>query len=332
MMIICSAFVAINLYIDSFLNTMNKEEVINEADACINESDRKEEAHEVINFLLLGKDNSDADFSDSEGERSDAIKIVSLDYTDKKIKLSNLQRDVVVLMPGENEEYIHLNWAVVRGGEKAAIQTINANLDMDITRFVSISYAGFIAIIDEIGGVDVELTATEAAAFNGLITTNTIMNIEAKEGLNHLDGHDALAYARQRYVDSDFVRVERQNTIIRKVAEKIKELSYTEILNLVRVVMPYITTNLNNEEIKSYLIDVIGFDLGNIQSYTWPLGEYDDIYRCPSIGGYLLKSYSDQIVGLHKYIWAVDDYQISDNAEKIIDDIYSRYGEYADVS
>ena len=199
--IFCVAF-GINSYINSLLNYAKKSETIDIKEAEVHTTIKEQpKAHEVVNIMLAGADNNDESIEGTgsyDEDRSDALKVISLDYTDKEIKMTSLDRDLVVWLPGKTKSFGHFNWAYSYGGPTLAIQTINYNLDLDITKYVSFSFAGFIEVIDKIGGIDIELTKAEAAAFNGAEPTNAVMkDIVAKEGINHLNGYNALMYSKQ---------------------------------------------------------------------------------------------------------------------------------------
>lgn len=335
--LLVAAYVGINTYVDSFLNKVEEGEVIKEEQAEIHVEIKQEpKAHEVVNIMLVGADNLQREIGRENSyveERSDAMKVVSLDYTDKDIKITSLDRDIVVWLPGSKQAFGRFNWAYSFGGPTLAIQTFNYNLDLDITKYVTFSFAGFINVIDKLGGLDINLTKAEADAFNGVGSTNAIMHSAVVEGVNHLDGYDSLTYARQRYLDSDFVRMDRQNIVIKAVIEKIKTLGYKELLDLVNTLLPYINTNLTNDEIKDYMFDVISFDLGDIQTYTYPKNGHDDVcINKDSMGGYILNSYTGQVEELHKFIYEVDSYTCSQNLIDAEKSIYDTYGEYYEGS
>ena len=149
-----------------------------------------------------------------------------------------------------------------------------------------------------------------------------------KRQVNTLNGYDAMMYCRQRYIDSDFVRMDRQNNVINAIIAKLKPKNILELMEIVNDMLPYITTNLTNSEIKEYLVSLLSFDLTNIETYKEPSGEYDDIMRCPGLGGYLVRSYSDMVRHLHANIYGDEDYQpsqtVMDNEEKT----YKTYGEF----
>lgn len=68
--------------------------------------------------------------------------------------------------------------------------------------------------IREVLHVDAELTATEVSGLKGEVRTNARTRAKVTEGVNHLDGYDALQYSRLRYTDSDWKRIQRQRNVI----------------------------------------------------------------------------------------------------------------------
>ena len=323
-------YLGVSIFVDSMLNKTTIEEIEPEEIEVV--EDPTPQAHEVVNFMVVGADNLDADRMNSyTEERSDVFKILSLDYTDKVIKLISLDRDVVVWIPDKNEtgEFGRFNWAYSFGGGKYAINTINYNLDLDVSKFVAFSFKGFRDVIDAIGGVDIRLTDAEAKNLNSGGHTMTCI-----EGDNHLDGYTALNFARIRHLDSDFVRMDRQNVVINAVIKKFRDSSATELFDVVNSCLPYITTNLTNSEIKNYLFDIVGFDLKNIKTQTYPLKEEDDVCwnKNSSLGGYLLRSYSDQVIDLHKFIYGTQDYEPSKTIYENEKKTYETFGDFYEGS
>ena len=335
LILVLGAYLGINYYIDNMLSKVVIEEV-EPADINI-VVDESEKAHDVVNIMLVGADN--LDWGNRENsyveQSSDVFKIVSLDYTDKEIKLISLDRDIVVWIPdkSENGEFGRFNWAYSFGGAKYALGTINYNLDLDVSKYVTFSFAGFKNVIDILGGIDIELTKEEAEAFNGLRRSNAVMNINAVEGINHLDGYDALAYARQRYVDSDFNRMDRQNNVINAVIDKFKGCSSSELFSIVNECLPYITTNIKETEIKNYITDILKFNLTDIKKQTYPVNETDDVcWNKEGIGGYLLRSYSNQVKEIHKFIYEIEDYIPSQRIFELEEKTYETYGDFYENS
>lgn len=330
-------YIGVNSYINSLLNQVVESEPTNIED--IEETvtiDETNKAHEVVNFMLVGADNLDRDIGRENSyneQRSDVFKIISLDYTDKVIKLTSLDRDVVVWIPdkGGVGAFGHFNWAYSFGKSTYALNTINYNLDLDVTKYVTFSFAGFIDVIDTIDGIDIDLTQEEANFINNPANSST-MTITAQAGTNHLNGKDALTYVRIRHLDSDFVRMERQNTVIEAVIKKLKNSSLTELMDVVNDCLPYITTNLTVQEIKSYLFDVLSFNLGNIKTYTYPKnGSNDVMWNHNDLGGYIIRSYSNQVIELHKYIYGTDTYEPTQKIYDTESQIYELCGEFEET-
>lgn len=332
--ILIASVLAFNVYIDSMLNKMENGEKINPKEAEIHVNVKEEpKAHNVTNIMLVGADNLQREIGRENSfveERSDAMKIVSLDYTDKDIKITSLDRDIVVYLPGKRQEFGRFNWAYSFGGPTLALQTFNYNLDLDITEYVTFSFAGFINVIDKMGGIDIELTKNEASYINSSIES---MSVLVSEGVNHLNGKDALTYARIRHLDSDFVRMDRQNNVIKAVVSKLRTLGYTELLSLINSFLPYINTNISNSDVKAYLLDILDFNLSDIKTHTFPTNGSEDVCRNKDpMGGYLLNSYEKQVEDLHKFIYEVEEYKCSKNVIDTEKAIYNTYGEYYEGS
>ena len=308
-----------NYIINNILSKVGEGEEIDEV-VEVYESDRN-----VVNFALFGVDMEGAK-SQYDELRSDAIKIISLDYDNHTIKITSLERDMVVYYPVDEGELIHLNWAYWYGGAKDAVKTLNYNFDMDINRYVSISFGILVDIIDEIDGIDLELSEAEADAL--------FRRKSEGAGTYHLSGKEALTYSRIRSIDNDFKRINRQNQVIMAVVNKVKGLSLLEIYGLINEILPSVNTNLSTEEIRKYLTDVTGkVDLNHIETYTEPSGLFYDIKASEDltgydIGGYVIRSYSEMVKDLHVNIYGETSYTPSQTVQLTEDMIYENFGDF----
>lgn len=326
-----AGYFGVNAYLKSLLEKTNTEEV---EEITPEEVEVVENlGHEVVNFMLVGADNLDWGHREESyvTQRSDVFKIVSLDYTDKLIKLTSLDRDVVVWIPDKNDvgAYGHFNWAYSFGKSKYALHTINYNLDLDVSKYATFSFAGFVNVIDILDGIDIELSDGEVDVIN----KNPERTMDVVTGINHLDGNTALYYARIRHLDSDFNRMNRQNNVIKAVITKLKDSSFTELLSIANSCLPYITTNLSVDEIQSYLFDLVTFNLSDIKMHTYPTNGYEDVcVNKNDLGGYLVRSYSNQVIDLHKFIYEDDSYKPS---QRVLDNetkTYETFGQFYDNS
>ena len=318
--IILLAFVvALSIYLDTILNKMDKEKT-NKNELNITEQFKKTHKNRhVKNIALFGVDNDGNDTTSLDEARSDAIKIISLDYDERKIKITSIERDLVVYIPGEHQDYGHLNWAYAFGGAKLALQTLNYNFDLDLENYVTISFGSLEYLVDRIGGVDIYLTNAE------INQTSAPLNINGPEGVYTLNGAQALSYSRIRKIDSDFARMDRQNAVITAAIAKMKTMNPADIINVISDMMPYINTNLSNNQIKTLLAEMIIFDTNNIETYKEPAGELFDLYDAAGIGGNYVSSYVDMVKNLHKNIYGIDDYNLSQIIKDTETEILNRY-------
>lgn len=120
------------------------------------------------------------------------------------------------------------------------LKTVREVLNVDVEYYARVNFNTFTQLIDSVGGVDVNLTKEEAAGLNGEVRTNAWKKHKVYEGLNHLDGYDALQYSRLRYTDSDWRRVERQRNVIQSVVSAAGDMNLIELNAMLDTVLPLI--------------------------------------------------------------------------------------------
>lgn len=221
----------------------------------------------VKNILLLGTDERSEDLS--EAARSDAMLILSLNKKTDAIRLISLERGMSVKLPdGRNDLLTH---AFRYGGPKWVLDCVKVHFRLDIDSYVRVNFDIFEKLVDAVGGVDIELTDREASAMNGEINTNTLpLSRRVKAGMNHLDGFEALQYCRLRFIDSDWVRVERQRNTIKAIKDRCADMSLTELDDAVDKVLPLVQTNLKKGEIVSLMMSLPQFLDSEIEDMTIP--------------------------------------------------------------
>lgn len=152
---------------------------------------------------------------------------------------------------------------------------------MKIDGYVLVDFAAFIKVIKSLGGVNIELTEAEANYLIKAYKKGT--ETKVKPGMNNLNGKQALAYTRIRQdVEADFGRTARQRKVLQSLFTKIKTKSYSQLLELSGSVMPYITTDLSNDQIFSYMADVIKMGTTEIDQQRIPL---NNTYSAERING-----------------------------------------------
>lgn len=167
----------------------------------------------VKNIALFGLDSRDETMTG----RSDCIMILSLDKNHNQIKLASLMRDSYVEVEGHG--FTKLCHAYSYGGPSLAVKTINQNYGLNITDYATVDFSAMSDIIDAVGGVEIDLDEREVSYLNeALYEQNVVYNTNyayiETPGKQLLNGGQAVAYARIRYADSDFVRTQRQRTVL----------------------------------------------------------------------------------------------------------------------
>ncbi len=220
---------------------------------------------DVINILLLGldvkgtKEKKLLKDQDQYAKRADVQMILSISKTDGSIKLTSIARNTCVDIPDRTNETSIANsygQAIYKTGKyhswvdtpEMCMRTVNRNFEMNIQHYVATNFYGVASIIEALGGVNIDLTKQEASAINAYLKKNkrAISNsyddkkgdrepLEKKDGVQHLDGIQALMYARLRSIDDDFHRTGRTrkllSSLLTPTVQKIRDKSL-DLLNL----------------------------------------------------------------------------------------------------
>lgn len=205
----------------------------------------------VINILLIGNDSRE----NGEDGRSDAMILLSINSKSKKIYMTSILRDIYVDIPGHDGN--RLNAAYSFGGAELLMETVEQNFDIEVNRYVLVNFEAFAKLVDAVGGVDLELSSEEVEYVNAYLWEYNILT-ERPEGTDymdtsisgnvHLNGPQALAYSRNRYIGTDFGRTERQRKVLSAVIKKLPAAVVTNPKELIDGLMPNLTTNLTQRE------------------------------------------------------------------------------------
>ncbi|HET7009717.1 MAG TPA: LCP family protein [Anaerolineales bacterium] len=165
----------------------------------------------VVNVIVLGSDQRPY----GGGHRTDVMMVVSLDPDRGTVTLLSIPRDLYVYIPGWRVDRV--NVADIRGGPDLVAMTILYNFGIRIDYFVEIDFGGFIALVDNLGGIDVQIT--------GYLSDECgRRNWNYSPGVRHMDGFAALCYVRMRKHSSDFDRLRRQQEVIVAIFHKAASL------------------------------------------------------------------------------------------------------------
>lgn len=257
------------------------------------------------NIVILGVDSRDNSYSNA---RSDCIIIASINKKTNDVKLTSVYRDTYVNIDGYGLDKI--THAYAYGGPELAMSTLNKNLDLNITEFVTVNFETVETIVDAVGGISLTITDAEAGQI-GL----------SSGGTYNLDGEEALAYSRIRKIDSDYKRTERMRTVLEAVFDKIKSLNISALSDLVDTILPLVSTNISSNEIIAMLPSVIFYNITNSEGWPYDVSGYssDAWYGVPV-------TLESNVKELHSELFENDNYTPSETVQEISDDIINETG------
>lgn len=222
----------------------------------------------IINIMLIGQQAR----KNETAKLSDTMILCSINKDTKTVTLTSFLRDLYVKLPnfqghvcGKNRINVAYNlgwyWAGEKGGMEMLDQLIYENFGVEVDYNVEVGFDAFTDVVDTLGGVDIELTGAEAGHL-GL----------GGAGTYHLDGEKALGYARTRSIDNDFNRTARQRKVVSALINKCRNMSLTELNNLIKTILPLVITDMTNEEITSCVMEVLPMLLElKIESHQVPV-------------------------------------------------------------
>lgn len=204
------------------------------------------ERNDILNIALFGLDRN----KPGENSRSDSMIILTVDFKNKKIKLSSLMRDMYVNIEGYGKT--KLNHAYSYGGAALALKTINQNLGTNIRDYISADFLTLEKIVDLLGGVNINIKQEEIIELNKM---SKDINI-TKSGKQSLSGNQAVAYSRIRYTgNGDFERTERQRRVLYEVFKKAKDAEIISLTNLALQILPLVETSMESKLILDMISD-----------------------------------------------------------------------------
>jgi LCP family protein required for cell wall assembly len=197
-----------------------------------------------INILLIGVGG---DTHPGEGkDLADAIMLVSLKPSTKRVALMSLPRDLYVDM-GEHGMH-RLNAAHKFGGPAYLMDVVEKNIGEPVHAYARIDFRAFREVIDAVGGVDIYVYRP---------FYDYLFKDGFRQGWQHMNGQRALRYARYRYIRASaegnvFGRDLRQQQVLEAVKEKLQKLPPRDVLkvvNVARAVGNHTDTNLTATQI-----------------------------------------------------------------------------------
>ena len=205
----------------------------------------------VKNILLLGVDARKN--QDTKTSHPDSMMLISVDTKHKCLKMISFLRDSWVYIPSKGYNQ-RLNTSGQENGYSGVVDAIEYNYGVDINGYVVTDFEMFKAMVDSIGGVEIEVTEKEAKEVTKHKKRYGHVKLEA--GKHRLTGEQALAYARIRKIDTDFMRAKRQRTVINSIIDEVKANPF-KLYKLANAAAPYLETDLSKSELKSLAVSAL---------------------------------------------------------------------------
>ncbi|MDE7052643.1 MAG: LCP family protein [Lachnospiraceae bacterium] len=245
--------------------------------------------NDIVNILLIGNDRRDEKYYSNKRGLTDVIIIATMDRKHGVLKLSSVMRDLRVYVPASGS-YEKINAATNHEGEvKSLYKTLAQNFNIKLDGYVQVDFEAFKEVVNALGGVEVELTDTEARY---LSITNYIQKKKNRKGLKTgkqvLNGDQALGYCRIRKgIDmigepvvtasgliDDYGRTWRQRAVLSSAFEKLKTMPLTKWYDIANKVLGHVVTDLDNDQILQYMKDVATMGTTDIYQLQIPQNPY----------------------------------------------------------
>lgn len=276
---------------------------VKDSDSKVKTSSKEEHEGKMVdgitNILLVGIDGTNID----KGNRSDSVMLATIDSKSKQLKITSIARDTYVDIPGHG--YEKLTHAYAYGGIDLLKEVFKNNFDIEIDKYIAVNFISFIDVMDEIGGVEVDVKAKDIDEVNKYIDAcykyyGDRSNKEPKKyitepGVQRLNGYQALAFSRIRYTDSAYARDNRHRDVAqsvyneflkqdpmmyKKAADILLENTKTNISPMEMLDLGYTVYNIKDSKIEQLEFPIDGHRNGHIISKQkgWVL-EWDKEYN-----------------------------------------------------
>ena len=267
------------------------------------------------NIAAFGVDSRDS--SVGRGNNSDVIIIVSINRENGEIRMCSVFRDSYLSL--SNGSYSKINAAYAIGGPEQAVRALNQNLDLNITDYATFNWKAVATGIDILGGVDIDLTDAEFKYINSYITETVkatgIGSVQLTHaGQNHLDGVQAVAYARLRYMDDDYTRTARQRKIIELCYQKARKADVQTLSDLAGNMLSMVATSLTWEDGMSLAAQIRNYTIAGTMGFPEQRKESN---MGPKGACVLPNTLKSNVRNLHAFLFGDEEYEVSSQVRDI---------------
>lgn len=299
---------------------------IKNSDLVVNEG-VKEQTKGYTTIALYGVDSRDSNLN--TGTNSDAIILLSINKDTKEVKMISVYRDTLLQIQSDSQTTHKVNYAYQLGGALMSINTLNANLDLAISDYITVDFNAMADIINTLGGVEVTVTEDEVNNLNKNLAEQIGISGKYSEGVHEagtkvLNGQQAVAYSRIRSTGKgDITRTMRQRTVLLGLVNKMINADSKMISNLIDVSFSCISTSLTKDEVTSLAKDIADYKItGNI---GFPFS-----YTPMSLDGkgsvIVAADLNANVTALHEYLYGTSGYTPSTSASSISTEVSSETG------
>ena len=322
--IIILAMVAVLYLVMSHTNNEGPKRVeLNEEALAIPEQiqQEKEEGGTMKGYMNIALFGVDATKESQlyKGSRSDSIMIASVNMDTGDIKLVSVYRDTYLNIG--TDSYQKCNSAYSFGGAEQAVKMLNMNLDMDITDFVTVGYAGLSEVIDGLGGIYIDVDKEELKHINNYqIGIAEVLKCDyqavTETGLQRLNGLQATAYCRIRYTKGDdFKRAARQREVIMAIEEQAKKASFSELSAAFEGAIDDIYTSLSDDEILDLIKNIAKYQI--VDEGGFPEESMRTVANIGAKGSSVIPMDLEQnVVWLHQFFFDDQEYVVTDSVRE----------------
>lgn len=299
---------------------------IKNSDLVVNEG-VKEQTKGYTTIALYGVDSRDSNLN--TGTNSDAIILLSINKDTKEVKMVSVYRDTLLQIQSDSQTTHKVNYAYQLGGALMSINTLNANLDLAISDYITVDFNAMADIINALGGVEITVTEDEVNNLNKNLAEQIGISGKYSEGVHEagtkvLNGQQAVAYSRIRSTGKgDITRTMRQRTVLLGLVNKMINADSKMISNLIDVSFSCISTSLTKDEVTSLAKDIADYKItGNI---GFPFS-----YTPMSLDGkgsvIVAADLNANVTALHEYLYGTSGYTPSTTASSISTEVSSETG------
>lgn len=261
----------------------------------------------ITNILLVGTDGEYVE----KGNRSDSVMLVTIDANNKDIKISSIARDTYVDIPGYSTE--KLTHAYAYEGIDLLKEVFKENFDLDIDKYIAVNFTSFMDIMDELGGVEVNVEEKDIKEINKYIDAcyGYYKNKDEKDkeyitesGVQRLNGYQALAFSRIRYTDSAFARDNRHREVAESVYKEFAQKGIDTYKRCAEIVLNNTKTNISPIEMMNLAYTVLKINDKDIEQFQFPLEEYRNGHIISKQKGWVLEWEKEpNLEAWHKFIF-----------------------------